>query len=62
VAVAGEQAHALAVTLGEQVATIVLDLVYQSVECRVQSRIGHAVNISDDAKTVRAMIAFKARS
>jgi hypothetical protein len=57
VAVAREQAHALAVTLDEQVVIIVfdLDLAQQvpwplGLECKVQSRIWVCVNISDDAK------------
>ena len=58
--VAGEQAHALPVTLDEQVVTIVLDLVCQSGPAgTLASRVGmqgsiadlrNAVNISDDAK------------
>ena len=48
VAVAGEQAHALAVTLDEQVVTIVLDLVCQSGPAgTLASRVGMRGSIAD---------------
>ena len=48
VTVAGEQAHALAVTLDEQVVTIVLDLVCQSGPAgTLASRVGMQGSIAD---------------